>query len=176
MISDNIACAADCVLLKFLYVKGVFSSSHPLIRRVQFESVMNPALAGSDELVEHYSEVKERLSSIAAPDGDITSNEIPEDVQTFDKAMLILQDWQGSDEIYMFHLHDDRVQGRGILVQRVQGSSLCYLHAPDVLSHYLVSRNNFADPSRMINIALHVAGSFDSYASLGTKVTAASGS
>jgi hypothetical protein len=32
---------------------------------------MNPEQAGSDEIVNHYSAVKERLSSIAAPDGDI---------------------------------------------------------------------------------------------------------
>ena len=164
MISDNVTCAVDCVLLKFLYVKGVFSSSHPLIRKAQFELVMNPEQAGSNELVKHYSEVRERLSRIVAPDGDITANEIPDDVQRFDQAMKAMQNWNqdiGSDEIHIFHLHDDKVQGRDVLVQRVQRSSLCYLHAPAVLSHYLVSRNNFTDPSTMINIALHVAGSFD---------------
>ena len=64
MISDNVTCAVDCVLLKFLYVKGVFSSSHPLLRKTQFEFVMNPEQAGSDELVKHYSEVKERFPAL----------------------------------------------------------------------------------------------------------------
>ena len=129
-----------------------------------FENIMNPAQGESDELTRQFSEAEERLKSIVARDGDITANEIPEDVQTFDQAMHTLQDWNqdiGSDEIHIFHLHDDKVQGRDLLVQRVQMSSLCYLQAPAVLSHYLVSRNNFTDPSTMINVALHVAGTFD---------------
>ena len=127
---------------------------------------MNPAQCEPDELTKQFSEAKERLKSIVAPDGDFTANEIPEDVQTFDQAILKLQYWQdlGSDEIHIFHLHDEKLQGLDVLVQRVQRSGLCYLHAPAVLSHYLVSRNNFTDPFTMINIALHVAGSFDSSA------------
>jgi hypothetical protein len=84
--------------------------------------------------------------------------------------MHTLQDWNqglgsdGSDEVYLFNLHDDRLNGRDVLVQRVQRIGLCYLHAPAVLSHYLVSRNNFTDPSMMINMASLIAGSFDSAA------------
>ena len=164
MAYDNVSCTGgDCVLLKFLYVKGVLASFPSKSRKEWFENIMNPAQCESDQLTKQFSEAKERLKSIVAPDGVITSNEIPEDVQTFDQAMHNLQDWQDlkSDEIHIFHLHDDKIQGRDVLVQRVQRSSLCYLHAPAVLSHYLVSRNNFTDPSTMINIALHVAGSFD---------------
>ncbi len=38
-------------LQKILYVKDVLSSSHPLIWKVQFEFVMNPVQADSEELL-----------------------------------------------------------------------------------------------------------------------------
>jgi hypothetical protein len=164
MRSDNAGCeGGDCVLLKFMYVKGVLSAFPSKSRKEWVENTINPAQCESDELTKQFSDAKERLRSIVAPEGDITSNEIPERVQTFDEAMHTLQNWKelGSDDIHVFHLHDEKVQGRDVLVQRVQKSGLCYLHAPAVLSHYLVSRHNFTDPLPMINIALHVAGSFD---------------
>jgi len=147
MISDNVTCAGvDCVLLKFLYVKGIYPSPDFIIRKRQFELVLNPEKSDIPELAKEYNEVKERLLTIAAPSGDVTANEIPDDVQTFDQAMHILQDWnQGnaSDEIHIFHLHHKDVQGRDVLVQRVQRSSLCYLYAPAVLSHYLYQETAF---------------------------------
>ncbi len=38
---------------------------------MQFEFVMNPVQADSDELLKHYSEVKERMIRIAEADGDL---------------------------------------------------------------------------------------------------------
>ena len=72
--------------------------------------------------------------------------------------MLELQDWQDlrANETHIFHVHDNKVQGQDVLVQRIQRGSLCYLHAPAVLSHYIVSRNNLTDPSAMTNIALQL--------------------
>jgi hypothetical protein len=166
MRSENVDCEGeDCVLLKFLYVKGVLSSFPSKSRKEWLENIIDPAKCESDELTKQFSEAKERLRSIVAPEGDmITSSEIPESVQTFDEAMHRLQNWkktESDDIIHIFHLHDDKIQGRDVLVQRVLKSGLSYLHAPAVLSYYLVSRHNFTGSVNMINIALHVAGSFD---------------
>ena len=167
MRSDNDACEGeDCVLLKFMYVKEVFSAFPSKIRKGLVENTIYPEQCETDQFKKQFSDAKERLRSIVAPEGDVTSNKVPEKVQTFDEAIHTLQNWKelGSDDIHVFHLHDENVQGRDVLVQRVQKSGLCYLHAPVVLSHYLVSKYNSTDPTAMINIALHVAGSFDSRA------------
>ena len=81
---------------------------------------------------------------------------MPNNVQTFNQFVEQYQPlWGDPARSYVFHRDDPRVNQKNVLAQRVQLSGLCYIHAPDMLQHYLVSMNTpqsapMIDISRMI--------------------------
>jgi hypothetical protein len=89
-----------------------------------------------------------RLDGLLQPNGDKTFAAAPHGWQTFAGAMKTLPKWS-QPGAFVFH-RDKKVS----LVQRCQLSGLCYIHAPEVVQHYLVAMNDpkvgMIDMARMI--------------------------
>ncbi|KAL0487668.1 cathepsin B-like cysteine proteinase [Acrasis kona] len=100
-----------------------------------------------------WKDCRARLNCLLKSQGDITSDTVPKNVQSFEEAMLALPKWTNQDT-YIFHL-DKNIP----IVQRCQKSGLCYIHAPEVVQHYLVAINN--KEAGMIDMAKMIRMSFD---------------
>jgi len=71
--------------------------------------------------------------------GDNTSNSIPKEVQSFQEFLDEFPDWKDKKSSFIFHRDHPNVKDEDVLAQRVQKSGLCYIHAPDMVQHYVVS-------------------------------------
>jgi hypothetical protein len=66
--------------------------------------------------------------------------------------------WRDKSSSYIFW--DDHAHIEGLQVIRIQNSGLCYIHAPVVLQHYLVSINSGGTNHEMIDISKFVRATF----------------
>jgi hypothetical protein len=91
---------------------------------------------------------RDRIERLLRHDGDITSDTAFDGLQTFEMAMTVLPVWADTKKAFIFH-RDVRasfdltrctsVDDTGVsLAQRHQKSGLCYIHAPEIVQHYLV--------------------------------------
>lgn len=135
--------AATDLGIVFLLAKGVTPTNREL-RAVRFKQLLNPS---SDE----WQACRQRLDSLVQLEGDRTWDADPEGWQTLNDFRDAVPAWQDRD---IFHLR------KGVtLPRRHQLSGLCYIHAPEVLQHYLVS---LSDPNvGMIDMVKLVRESFD---------------
>jgi hypothetical protein len=105
----------------FLLAKDVAAT------QMDFERLLNPP-------DEEWQARRDRLNRLVRLEGDRTFDSTPEGWQTLEDFRAAVPGWKDKD---IFHLR------RGLpLPQRCQLSGLCYMHAPEVLQHYLVSLNN----------------------------------
>jgi hypothetical protein len=127
-------------MLLFLYAKGLLAGAPSVIRVMQFDNLLQPWRADvSDEEKAKLAAGQNRLLSIVvfgergtpiAP-GDDTFAEFAEFARK-------IPAWSDPDKSFvMFRDHPD-LKGKNALVERLQWSGLCYMHAPIVLQHYLV--------------------------------------
>jgi hypothetical protein len=109
----------------FLLAKGVLRDKlRPQRMRESFELVLNPPDA-------EWQARRKRLDRLVQVEGDRAWDSAPEGWQTLDQWRAAVPGWEDKD---IFHLR------HGVLLpQRCQLSGLCYIHAPEVLQHYLVS-------------------------------------
>jgi hypothetical protein len=82
---------------------------------------------------DHWKDCRERLDRLLATKGDSTSDAVPEGVQSFNDFLAKMPQWNDKDA-FVFHLNFNVP-----LVQRAQKSGLCYMHAPEVVQHYVVA-------------------------------------
>lgn len=110
----------------FLFAKGVMLDDLPAVRHATFDALLNPR-------EDKWKACRARLNRLVQLDGDKTWDTDPEGWQTLDDFRAAVPAWQDQD---IFHLRE------GVsLPRRHQLSGLCYIHAPEVLQHYLVSLN-----------------------------------
>ena len=127
------------VVLNFLYTKNVMAEEEAVVRKVKFGSLLDPPPFSQ------YVKARERLNKLLEVSGDKHGDEIPSDVETFDASIANSAKWKAASA----YIHPSVLK---YPAQRVQRSGLCYIHAPEVLQHYLVSMQNKANAG-MINIA-----------------------
>ena len=83
--------------------------------------------------------------------GDRVLGTVPENVQSFAKFSAG-KPWADATQSFVFHRdHKTQQERPPSLVQRVQLSGLCYLHAPAVMRHYLLSMTT-REPVGMIDL------------------------
>jgi len=100
------------------------------VRKSQMRELVHPTAM-------EYDDTRLRLRSLMAPGGDRISDSMPLDVQTFENALDTLHEWRAAFvHACVTHFPAQRVQ---------LGDGLCYMHAPLVLQHYLVSTATGAD-------------------------------
>ena len=82
------------------------------------------------------------------------------DMQTLDQFYQKVPAWSDRKQSYVFFRDDPRLLLReDVLVQRAQLSGLCYIHAPNVLQHYLVSLHQ-KTPAGMVDILRLIRDTF----------------
>lgn len=92
---------------------------------------------------------------------DIVKDTVPIDVSSFESFLKIAPEWASADRSFVFHRDHPDVTREGqpsCLVQRVQQSGLCFLHAPIAMHHYLLAKNTLTpnQPVGMIDLTCAV--------------------
>ena len=126
-------------LLTFLYAKNVMAGEGPATRKENFGFILDPRASS------RYVKARERLNKLLEVSGDKHGNVIPSDVEALDASIAKSAEWKAASA----YIHPSVLE---YPAQRVQRSGLCYIHAPEVLQHYLVSMQNKANAG-MINMA-----------------------
>ena len=165
--------------LDFLNNKQVMADNDPIMRERAFKLLNNPNDAPTEKLREHYqncqgkflspifffwriflnfSQNTERLDRLLRTQGDVTANEIPKGVQTFEQFCELAPEWRDPKKSHVFFRDDPKVKEKDVLAQRAQLSGLCYIHGPDMLQHYLVSMAT--EKAGMIDIAKLIRDTF----------------
>jgi hypothetical protein len=141
--------------LQFLFEKKVFIDEHN--RSFKFKSVLNPKNAL--QWKKKFEQSQKRLFQITSEDGDKTFKDLPGDVMSFEQFCKEVPAWGDPNNSYVC-FRDDLAM-KDSIVQRVQRSGLCYMHAPVVLQHYLVSKGTSAKTG-MVNISKYIHDKFTS--------------
>ena len=126
-------------LLTFLYAKNIMAEEPAVIRQAEFGYILDPRASS------RYVKARERLNKLLEVSGDKHGNVIPSDVEALDASIAKSAEWKAASA----YIHPSVLE---YPAQRVQRSGLCYIHAPEVLQHYLVSMQNKANAG-MINMA-----------------------
>ena len=125
-------------LLNFLETKQVMAEADDEQRVIKFNRLLDPqSVKASDparraKLVARYTKCRERLERLLAKSGDTHSDSAPDGVQTLQQALVAMPQWRDKNAF----VHPCVTQ---YPAQRVQKSGLCYIHAPEIVQHYLVS-------------------------------------
>lgn len=135
----------------------------PLLSTGEILYILRPDLASTNAEKQNYQRAQKRLDQlISAKDNQY--NYIPKDVQTFEQFLKKIPVWGDAKKSYVFWRDDEKVKNipdGGVLRQRAQLSGLCYIHGPDMLQYYLISRN-IGKRSDMIDISQLIIDSFSS--------------
>jgi hypothetical protein len=126
----------------------------------EFDFVDNPNLKKSPHLStrKDYQSFQERVDNILNSQ-DIVTNVIPKGVQTFESFCEKIPEWCNSSKSFVFFRDDIRVKDKDVLVQRSHEGD-CYINAPIVLQHYLVSMNS-NESAGMIDLSIFIRDSYE---------------
>lgn len=135
---DNVDDLSDLHL--FLYAKHISSERSPEFRKLIFGEILNPDVCDDEEKSKHENrERQERLKNIVEK-GERTLFH-NQSGNFFDMFVRRVPVWGDSMRSYV--IFRDREELRGAYVERAQISGCCYMHAPIVLQHYLISMTNY---------------------------------
>ena len=126
----------------FLYAKGIRGASWMAFRVTNRDKMFNP------ECVEMSKKMFLCLKQFVINEED--SSDVDQDNNTFTRFMAKCPEW-GEATSYVCFRDDPKLQPSG-LVERVQPSGLCYMHAPIVLQSYLVARTQRSNEAEVHNM------------------------
>jgi len=129
------------IMLLFLYAKGVLRQEVSEARKAKLAALLLP-----DDI---YEESLERLRRLVL-EGE-KGQSVLDDSNSFTRLLDSLPSWQDNSSYVAFR--DDRRISCGLL-ERVQLSGLCYMHAPVVLQAYLVAMQTTT--SKMLELADYI--------------------
>jgi hypothetical protein len=132
-------------LLLFLYAKGILTKADSVIRMRSFQLLL---AAGTPEL----KEALERLKTIVEIGETTPTRNKLEAESVFDAFGDEHPEWKHNDSFVLFRDHPRLLRKSHALVERLQKSGLCYMHAGVVVQHYLVAMGNDCEVP-MLNIA-----------------------
>ena len=130
-----------CEMLALIYEKKVFADHYePEVRRELCRSIFDPSQRTAD-----FEGIFQRLRRLtSAADLINESDTVPLDVMSWGESMRLLPpEWSDPRKSFVFHRDDPDVAEHNkekLLLQRVQDKSLCHMHAPAVMQHYLISK------------------------------------
>jgi hypothetical protein len=132
----------------------MLATKPPGVRILEFSCLIDPGIAGPATPL--YEKARSRLCNMLpdTQDGDFHANEVKDGVMLFGAVYTKNPAWEDSNSFVCPEVIN-------FLVQRVQLSGLCYLHAPVVLQHYLVARVVNNHSTGMLDIAKIIQGNFD---------------
>jgi hypothetical protein len=134
---------ATSKLLLFLYAKGLLAKMKSVVRRTIFNDLLE---AETPELQEALGRLKTivEIGETAPARAEMNS--------MFDEFVASHPEWDRGHSFVAFRDHP-RLRGKShALVERLQRSGLCYMHAGVVVQHYLVAMSNDGEVP-MLNIA-----------------------
>ena len=133
----------ECRLLTFVYESGMYK-----LLRYPRESI----LALFERKDEYHRQAFKRLVRLLSDFEDFESDALPSDVMSWEETMIVLPKWQTKTSYIFFRDDPDlQLQGRKVVIQRVQQKSMCHMYAPAILQYYLVSKYSHmrSEPSIM---------------------------
>jgi hypothetical protein len=138
----------------FLYAKGIMRDEESVVRKKKFDNLLNPdgALV-SDEARTKLKSARERLRRIVVK-GEVGKN-FDEAASLFDAFVAKHPEWGPEKSFVVFRDHQLLKGKQHAYVERVQLSGLCYMHAPVILQHYLVSMHSH-DAVPMLDMAVYL--------------------
>jgi hypothetical protein len=138
----------------FLYAMGILRDKESVVRKKEFDNVLNPdAAMVSDEARKKLKLARERLTWIIVK-GEVGKN-FDEEASLFDDFVAKHPEWGPEKSFVVFRDHVLLKGKPHAYVERVQLSGLCYMHAPVILQHYLVTMFS-NDPVPMLDMAVYL--------------------
>ena len=135
----------------FLYAKGIMRDKKPVVRKSEFNDLLNPN--GSVEEVRKLKLARERLRRIVVK-GEVGKN-FDEEASLFDAFVAEHPEWGPENSFVVFRDHELLKDKQHAYVERVQLSGLCYMHAPVIVQHYLVAMHSH-DAVPMLDMAVYL--------------------
>jgi hypothetical protein len=141
----------------FLYAKGIMRDKVTVVRKVEFDNLLNPDGAMvSDEGRKKLKSARERLRRIVEK-GETGRNF---DMEKKEKSLFHVfvenhPEWGPENSFVVFRDHQFLTDKPHAYVERVQLSGLCYMHAPVILQHYLVAMYS-DNPVPMLDMAVYL--------------------
>ena len=121
----------------FLYAKGILASERSLIRRIEFEDLLEGRRTAD------LSKALERLKNIVEKRETTPKRGTNQPTTMFESFVQAHPEWKEGKDVFVIHRDHPDLRGKEhALVERLQPSGLCYMHAPIVLQHYLVAMTN----------------------------------
>jgi hypothetical protein len=139
----------------FLYAKGILFEKISLVRIAEYNNLLDPHASGlANPFVEKLEKGRARLSRIVQAGED--SEDFQDGQQTmFETFIQAHGEWAPGNSFVVFRDHASLSGKAHALVERVQLSGLCYMHAPVVLQHYLVAMQR-DDHVPMLDMGLYL--------------------
>jgi hypothetical protein len=116
----------------FLYSKGILDYEKSFTRTDKFDDLLESP---------QFETARARLGRIAQSEETSIDFTKRED-NLFDKFIKIYPEWLPNSSFVVFRDHPLLVHKPHAYVERIQLSGLCYMHAPIVLQHYLVTMHS----------------------------------
>ncbi|CAE7796968.1 unnamed protein product [Symbiodinium sp. KB8] len=152
MLSDGQSLPTDLdergIMLLFLYAKGISRQKASAERRAEFAALLTP----DDNY--HYEQSLQRLGRLVL-EGE-RSDSVLDKCNSFTRFLDSVPAWQDNAASYVAFRDDPRISCG--LLERVQLSGLCYMHAPIVLQAYLVAMHagSQTGASKMLDLADYI--------------------
>ncbi|KAI8829124.1 hypothetical protein BJ741DRAFT_582349 [Chytriomyces cf. hyalinus JEL632] len=140
-------CQSVSKLLLFLYAKDILSEETPGTRKLMFDDVLHGT---SDTLVAR----RNRLKAIVEVGEKPLTRTSLHPKSLFESFIESHPEWAAGPDVFVAHRDHPSLRGKeqALFEGFQKGGSLCYMHAPVVLQHYLVAMNN-TNKMPMLNIA-----------------------
>ncbi|CAE7220362.1 unnamed protein product [Symbiodinium necroappetens] len=152
MLSDGQSLPTDLdergIMLLFLYAKGISRQATSAVRRAEFAALLTP----DDNY--YYEQSLQRLGRLVL-EGE-RSDSVLDKCNSFTRFLDSVPAWQDNAASYVAFRDDPRISCG--LLERVQLSGLCYMHAPIVLQAYLVAMHagSQTGASKMLDLADYI--------------------
>lgn len=127
--------SAPSKMLLFLYAKGMLASKSSAARKLEFEELLG---AQTTDL----GKALKRLEIIVEKGETIPTKLNLDTAHMFDTFVVKHPEWAEKVSFVLFRDHEDLKGKAHALVERIQNSGLCYMHACVVVQHYLVAMNS----------------------------------
>jgi hypothetical protein len=163
IVSDAIAATApvECSMLALLYENEMYFYSDSL-RKHLFSSVINPD--ASDNKM-YFEKARKKLARLTTAADDYVSQDIPADVLSWNDTVRRMPQWIDPLSSYVCHRDDPDilpVNREHVLLQRVVEKLPCYMHAPVIMQHYLITKYSKSKREPAIfDIVKYIRESFD---------------
>ena len=120
----------------FLYAKGILDTKSSLLRKSEFEDLLEGKTGDLRKALERLKIIVDKRETTPIR-GTI------EPTTMFESFVQAHPEWKEGKDVFVIHRDHPDLRGKEhALVERLQLSGLCYMHAPIVLQHYLVAMTN----------------------------------